>query len=318
MNAKSSFRRSGSMFGCAAAALVLLSCAAPLEKAYAQPLRDSAGGQELEVLVDGVPAPRFFHNGESYVLGQMGARYTLRVWNRSPRRVEAVVSVDGRDVVDGQPGDFRRKRGYLVPAYGSVDIDGWRLSEHHAAAFRFTSVADSYAARTGGARNVGVIGVAIFPERAYPPRRPLAAPPWNPYDPRYSESPVPGRRDRAPAAPAPAPADAAGKGSSSSEAAPPMAQGAPTPPSYQRPGLGTQFGESVESNIQEVSFIRANPTQPSIILGLRYNDRAGLLARGIDVDGRYGYGDHDGWLRGTADPFPVSHRYATPPAGWRY
>src|SRR5262245_33561364 len=109
MNGKSSFRRSGSMFGCAAAAAALLSFATPLEKAYAQPLRDSVGGQELQVLVDGQPAPRFAHDGETYILGQMGARYTLRIWNRSPRRVEAVVSVDGRDVVDGQPGDFRRK-----------------------------------------------------------------------------------------------------------------------------------------------------------------------------------------------------------------
>ncbi len=306
MNAKSSFRRSGSMFGCAAVAAALLSCAAPLDKAYAQPLRDSVGTHELEVLVDGAPAPRFFHDGESYILGQMGARYTLRIWNRSPRRVEAVVSVDGRDVVDGQPGDFRRKRGYLIPAYGSVDIDGWRLSQHQAAAFRFTSVPDSYAARTGGARNVGVIGVAIFPERFNPPRRILRAPgPYNSYDPYRDEAPMPGR--------APAPAD---KGASrSAEEAPPMAQGVPAPSA--RPGLGTQFGESVDSAVQEVAFIRANPTQPSVVLGLRYNDRAGLLARGIDVDGLYGYSDQDTWLRGTAEPFPVSHHYATPPPGWR-
>ena len=49
--------------------------------------------------------------------------------------------------------DFRNKRGYIVPAWGSVDIDGWRLSRAQVAAFRFSSVADSYAARTGiGAR----------------------------------------------------------------------------------------------------------------------------------------------------------------------
>ena len=39
--------------------------------------------------------------------------------------MEAVVSVDGRDVIDGKPADFRNKRGYLVPAWGSVDIDGF-------------------------------------------------------------------------------------------------------------------------------------------------------------------------------------------------
>src|SRR5215213_189092 len=139
----------------------VVSCATPVGSAYAQPLQSGAGAYELEVLVDGQPAPTFFHNGESYVMGRMGERYTLRVWNRSDRRIEAVVAVDGRDVIDGRSGDFRNKRGYLVPAWGSVDIDGWRLSEQQAAAFRFTSVSNSYAARVGSARNVGVIGVAV-------------------------------------------------------------------------------------------------------------------------------------------------------------
>src|SRR4029077_8428821 len=119
-------------------------------------LRDRAAGYELTVLVDGVPAPTYYHDGESFVLGQLGARYTLRVSNHSARRIEAVVSVDGRDVVDGKPADFRGKRGYLVPAWSSIDIDGWRISHAQAAAFRFSSVPDSYAARTGSAREVGV------------------------------------------------------------------------------------------------------------------------------------------------------------------
>ena len=122
-------RRSVWASGLAAVAAAVVSCATPLDRAYAQPLQRQVGSYELEVLVDGRPAPRFFHAGESYVLGQQGERYTLRIWNRSGRRVEAVVSVDGRDVIDGKPGDFRHKRGYLVPAWGSVDIDGWRLSE---------------------------------------------------------------------------------------------------------------------------------------------------------------------------------------------
>src|SRR5262249_53291584 len=137
-------------------------------------LRQSAGGYDLEVLVNGAPAPTFFHAGETYLLGKVGQRYVIRVHNRSPRRIEAVVSVDGRDVIDGRPGDYRSKRGYLVPAWGFVDIDGWRISERQAAAFRFAAVADSYAARMGNARDVGVIGVAVFPERVYP--QPLPRP----------------------------------------------------------------------------------------------------------------------------------------------
>ena len=131
-----------------ALALTLLVASASALPAHAAQMRTRAGNYELQVLADGRPVRSFWHDGENWVLGQLGQRYTLRVLNHSGRGIEAVVSVDGRDVVDGQPGD-PGKRGYLVPAYGSVDIDGWRISREQAAAFRFSSVADSYAARTG-------------------------------------------------------------------------------------------------------------------------------------------------------------------------
>ena len=69
-----------------------------------------------------------------------------------------------------------------------------------------------------------------------------------------------------------------------------------------RPGLGTGFGERVHSPVEEVVFYRQNPVNPAVILGLRYNDRSGLIAMGVDVDGD---GDHlhDTYLRRSAEPF---------------
>jgi hypothetical protein len=213
----------------------------------------------------------------------------------------------------------------LVPAWGSVDIDGWRLSQWQAAAFRFSSVADSYAGRMGNARNVGVIGVAVFPERVYHRAHPVVPRPaccddeWH-YNNRSAEKSVDGRYEGiAPAAPsrstpqpaaapemADAPAAKRGTGAGmASESAPARRS---------RPGLGTEFGEAVSSQIEEVEFVRANTSEPAIVLGMRYNDRQGLIALGIDVDGCCGPDDSD--LRRTADPFPVSRRFARPPAGW--
>ena len=172
------------LFGIGSLLLAADSCAAsPLPGG--QPLRDRAAGYEMTVLIDGVPAATYEYGGGTYVLGQLGARYTLRVANHSGRRVEAVVSVDGRDAIDGRPADFRGKRGYLIPAWGSVDIDGWRISHSEAAAFRFSSVPESYAARMGNAREVGVIGVAVFPERYVPPPPPVYYP-RRPYELPYS------------------------------------------------------------------------------------------------------------------------------------
>ena len=105
------------------------------------------------------------HRGRFYVLGSVGQRYTIRVTNPTHKRVEALVSVDGLDVIDGKTADLG-KRGYVVPAGGELRIDGFRVSTQQVATFRFSSVSNSYAGRKGKARNVGVIGVAIFEERA--------------------------------------------------------------------------------------------------------------------------------------------------------
>ena len=117
----------------------------------------------------GAPLPTFSAGGRSYVMGNDGARYSIRIENQTGARFEAVATVDGLDVIDGQPGSFE-KRGYLVAPWSSVEIDGFRRSEDEVAAFRFGRVRDSYAAKRGSDRNVGVIGVAVFQERgsSYP------------------------------------------------------------------------------------------------------------------------------------------------------
>ncbi|RYZ10218.1 MAG: hypothetical protein EOO73_01180 [Myxococcales bacterium] len=117
----------------------------------------------------GSPLPTFSAGGRSYVMGNDGQRYSIRIENQTGARFEAVATVDGLDVIDGQPGSFE-KRGYLVQPWSTVEIDGFRRTEEEVAAFRFGRVRDSYAAKRGSDRNVGVIGVAVFQERgsSYP------------------------------------------------------------------------------------------------------------------------------------------------------
>lgn len=126
-----------------------------------------ASQQVVVSLVDeyGTMLPAYHVDGRAFVVGQPGARYAIRIENRSPYRFEAVLSVDGLDVVDGREASFH-KRGYLVAPGASLLVEGFRTSEQAVAAFRFGSVASSYAAQsTGSARNVGVVGVALFAEQ---------------------------------------------------------------------------------------------------------------------------------------------------------
>jgi hypothetical protein len=159
------------------------------------------------VAADGRALSTYQHRGRYYVMGRVGERYTIRVSNPTDRRIEAVISVDGLDAIDGQDADYTRKRGYVVPPRGELRVDGFRVSTSQVATFRFSSVARSYAGRQGKARNVGVIGVAIFEERAAPeiivadpsPHRPPHRPaPRRHYD--FDDSSVEGELAPPPAA----------------------------------------------------------------------------------------------------------------------
>lgn len=112
----------------------------------------------------GTPLRGVVVNGRTFVLGESGQRYSIVLENRSSASFEALVTVDGLDVLNGQPGSFA-SRGYVIRPYGSIEIRGFRQSLDRVAAFRFGSVGESYAADRGDARNVGVIGVALFAER---------------------------------------------------------------------------------------------------------------------------------------------------------
>jgi hypothetical protein len=121
-------------------------------------IRISLRGESGEVL------PGFVSGGEAFVIGQPGQRYAIVLENHTSARIEAVLTVDGLDVINGQPGSTSN-RGYLVRPHASIVIEGFRRSTSTVAAFRFGGVEGSYADERGAARNVGVIGVALFAER---------------------------------------------------------------------------------------------------------------------------------------------------------
>ncbi len=112
--------------------------------------------------------PVFNKDGRHFVVGAPGHEYAVRIRNCTGGRVLVVTSVDGVNVISGDTASPAQS-GYVLEPWGSVEIAGWRKSTERIAAFYFTDLGDSYAARTGRPQNVGVIGVAVFPEKA-PPR----------------------------------------------------------------------------------------------------------------------------------------------------
>lgn len=263
-------------------------------------MRDQKGIVEVALLVEEsgalTPTPEYVHRETTYVEGRSGQRYALRVRNLTGARVEVVPTVDGLDVQSGKDASFDA-RGLVIRAHESFDFTGFRISDTEVATFRFGSIEQSYAAQIGKPRNVGVIGLAVFEELAPPP--PPPPPPFTPPPPAFGGPQGGGLPPPAPGFGPPAPAPAGPLRAPVPGAAP-----APAAPK----GLGTSFGERRESRITSTQFTRATP-KPAAVLVIRYEQRDGLRALGIDVDGLH--------QRETASPFPAETGFAKPPPGWK-
>jgi len=184
----------------------------------------------------------YLHQGMNFVEGKPGNEYQIVLRNRTGQRVLAVVSVDGVNVVNGESASYGQS-GYVLGPRETLRIQGWRKSLQRTAAFYFTELEHSYAARTGRPENVGVIGVAAFREK------------WNPPPEKLSRERESGAADSAARAQAP-----------SAKA--------------EEQELGTGHGRSERSPARYVEFERESAS-PDQVIALYYDSHRNLLAKGV-------------------------------------
>ncbi len=107
--------------------------------------------------------PSYEAHDKHFVIGESGHGYDIRIENRTSKRMEVIVSVDSLNVLTGSTAGYSQ-RGYILRPKQAVNIDGFRVTNDKVKSFRFGTVADSKAAKNGAARNVGVVGLAVFEE----------------------------------------------------------------------------------------------------------------------------------------------------------
>jgi hypothetical protein len=201
---------------------------------------DRTEGRRLQV---------YRHQGRAYVVGKPGNEYQLSLRNRAGDDVLAIVSVDGVNVITGQSASPQQS-GYVLAPRGGMDIQGWRKNMAETAAFYFTPLPDSYAARTGRPDDAGVIGVALFRKKSTPPPAPIGSPFPGPYSSSSEQESASGARSR---------------------------QDAAKPAESQ---LGTGHGRRETSHAQYVNFERAS-SAPAELITLYYDSHRNLVARGV-------------------------------------
>ena len=233
---------------------------------------------------EGRVLPVYWHEGKRCVVGKPGNEYSIRVRNAGGGRILTVMSVDGVNVITGDTASSRQS-GYVLSPWESTEIAGWRTSMSRTAAFYFTSLPDSYAARTGRPDNVGVIGVAVFAER----QRPIAI------DQLRRKEEV--AREDARAAQAPMPAAPASGAANETQAAGALRD--------QAAKLGTGYGRSESSYATYTAFERASET-PAETIAIYYDSYQNLLAQGVPVA-------PPPLARYRPNPFPESERFVPDP-----
>jgi len=262
------------------AALLTCGCATPVSAHRPAPSAPSLAQVDVYDRTTGSALPVFEKDGRHYIVGHPGHEYAVRIRNCTGGRILAVTSVDGVNVVSGDTATPAQS-GYVIEPWGSVEISGWRKSMSRTAAFFFTEHSNSYAARTGRPFDVGVLGVAVFAERARPPVRisELAA-----------GARADGRHERRAEADTQAPTQAASPPASAT----PFAEGArdqaeprerenaqaarPAPQPLAK--LGTGHGRNETSYVRQVAFERAT-IDPAQLVSLQYDRNENLVALGV-------------------------------------
>lgn len=246
---------------------------------------------QLDVVVHGKTVRVYHHRGEVFIEGRKGTEYVLRLSNNTTDRVLAVLSVDGLSVMTGEPASIRDGHGYVLQPQSRITVPGWRLNNQEVAAFRFGSMPNAYAALRDRARNIGVIGGAIFKERSgmttaiarglSPNGEAMAA---------IDSWPTPSRSGGAPLR--------TGWHDKS------LVRHRRKEPALVQ-NLGTEFGKRQGHRVHEVTFEPA--PSPACLFTIRYDDRTGLESRGITMRPRVE----------VAQPFPKdSELGCVPPPGW--
>ena len=242
----------------AAVAFAVAGCAGVQAHAPVPPQAGPLADIEIVDRDSGERLPIYQHQGRRYVAGVPGRRYAIAVTNRTAQRVLAVMAVDGINAVSGDTAAWHQT-GYVLHPWQRYEVRGWRKSRERVAAFEFTALPDSYAARTGRPDDVGVIGVALFRERVRP------APPLRSHGGAASNDAA-----AAPRADAPPPS------AERSEAR--RAADAPAPLAQER--LGTGHGRSEGSRVTYTDFERATP-QPDQVFTVFYDSHANLVVLGV-------------------------------------
>lgn len=144
---------------------------------------------EVNVSVNGKPMREYYHKDKFYIEARQNSEYSVKIKNHSHKKIMAVLSIDGIDVLKGKNA-IDAESGYIINPYSSTEIKGYRIDDDNVATFKFDDGKKSYSTQVeqkfdkkkiekvqkgeiAPSKNNGVIGVRIWEEK-----EPMVIPEW--------------------------------------------------------------------------------------------------------------------------------------------
>jgi len=229
----------------------------------------------MEVLTsNGNPVTEYHKNGENFIEGRKGSKFSVKIRNNNAYRVSVILSIDGLSVVDGEEASYKSE-GYILNPYETYIIDGWRTNLETVREFFFTKKNNSYSKKSGqGTSNLGIIGLAVFTEK-------------HPLNFSYTFDPlIGGNWDKIPSNYRGAGDMFFGAmsvsnsmGSASASIGSSVVQKGAVPQNVESAPVGTGMGQNKESVVQQVNFNSVE--NPFVVMQVYYKERKELERLGI-------------------------------------
>lgn len=261
----------------------------------------------LQILVNKKPVQEYRGTGgNTFVEGKHGSNFELEISNLTVRRLLVHPTVDGLSAMTGKEASKNDwEHGYVLNAFQSMRVPGWRLNDKEVAKFVFAGEGGSYAEQSGHGADRGVIACAVWEENY-----------------QFTYLTDPGKLHKESHKPAQSPLfydyrpptyNYGGGGRFTSHSRSCNLGEQPTAGSlgdvacYTAQNLGTGFGKKADHQVITVSFT-PQQEQPNCIAVVYYDDRQGLQRRGINISKKK---EHR-----LPNPFPKDTG-CTPPDGWQ-
>jgi hypothetical protein len=245
---------------------------------------------EIRILPKGkTTADEYYHRGEYWLEGRENSWYNIMLLNHSDFPAKCILSVDGINVITGEPASFD-SRGYVIEPYGKTIVSGWMVDNTTGAQFVFDKKSASYAESQGSGDNAGIIGAAWFrakrpiPQHLYEIQNGIVL--WNTNNTMRTHGIL-----------------------SNSVASNSVASGCCVSQNEQaNKSLGTSFGAPVHMPTTVTEFTPESTT-PQCVMLLKYDNAKNLERMGIRLKSRQNYGAQ-------TQAFPGNSGYCKPPPGW--